>query len=113
MRSGPQHLDESRGAVHPHRVAVGEGVTDWAVGDRVGVCPTGDSGVSPGYGRDGGFAPKHRVAAGDLVRMPDDLSFELAALGTDAGMTAYHAITTIGALEAGQHDHGRRVLGEL
>lgn len=106
--------DETWLAIIPHRPitmgheiagvvsAVGEGVTDWAVGDRVGVCPTGDSGVSPGYGRDGGFAPKHRVAAGDLVRMPDGLSFGLAALGTDAGMTAYHAITTIGALEAGQ-----------
>lgn len=81
--------------------AVGDGVTGWTVGDRVGVCPTGESGVSPGYGRDGGFSFKHRVAIGDLVRMPDDLSFELAALGTDAGMTAYHAIMTIGGLKAG------------
>lgn len=81
---------------------IGEGVTGWAVGDRVGVCPTGDSGVAPGYGRDGGFTYQHRVATGDLVRMPDGLSFELAALGTDAGMTAYHAIVVQGALTAGQ-----------
>jgi propanol-preferring alcohol dehydrogenase len=81
---------------------LGEGVTGWAVGDRVGVCPTGDSGVAPGYGRDGGFTYQHRVATGDLVRMPDGLSFELAALGTDAGMTSYHAIIVQGALAAGQ-----------
>jgi propanol-preferring alcohol dehydrogenase len=81
---------------------LGEGVTDWAVGDRVGVCPTGDSGVAPGYGRDGGFTYQHRVSTGDLVRMPDGLSFELAALGTDAGMTSYHAIVVQGALAAGQ-----------
>ena len=81
--------------------AVGPDVTDWAVGDRVGVCPTGDSGVSPGYGRDGGFSFQHRVSTGDLVRMPDGLSFELAALGTDAGMTAYHALMTVGGAKAG------------
>lgn len=80
---------------------VGEGVTEWQVGDRVGVCPTGASGVAPGYGRDGGFSFKHRVAAGDLVRMPDDLSFELAAMGTDAGMTSYHAVVTQGQLKEG------------
>ena len=81
---------------------VGEGVTGWAVGDRVGVCPTGDSGVAPGYGRDGGFTYQHRVSTGDLVPMPDGLSFELAALGTDAGMTSYHAIVVQGGLAAGQ-----------
>ena len=81
---------------------IGEGVTDWQVGDRVGVCPTGESGVAPGYGRDGGFSFKHRVWAGDLVRMPDELSFELAAMGTDAGMTSYHAVVAQGRLEKGQ-----------
>ena len=81
---------------------VGEGVTQWRVGDRVGVCPTGESGVAPGYGRDGGFSFKHRVAAGDLVRMPEELSFELAAMGTDAGMTSYHAVVSRGGLTAGE-----------
>ena len=81
--------------------ALGEGVTQWSVGDRVGVCPTGESGVAPGYGRDGGFTFKHRVAAGDLVRMPEKLSFELAALGTDAGMTSYHAVVARGGLKHG------------
>lgn len=81
--------------------AVGEGVTEVAVGDRVGVCPTGASVTNPGYGRDGGFTEKHVCLPGDLVKMPDALSFELAALGTDAGMTSYHAIMTIGGLQPG------------
>jgi alcohol dehydrogenase, propanol-preferring len=81
--------------------AVGEGVTEFAVGDGVGVCPTAASGVAPGYGRDGGFTYKHLVAATDLVPMPDGLSFELAALGTDAGMTSYHAVMVQGQVKAG------------
>ena len=34
--------------------------------------------------RDGGFTEKHLCLADDLVPMPDDLSFDLAAIGTDA-----------------------------
>ena len=80
--------------------AVGEGVTDVHVGDRVGVCPTATGGA-PGYRRHGGFTFQHVAPAADVVPMPDGLSFELAALGTDAGMTSYHAIVTRGGLEAG------------
>jgi propanol-preferring alcohol dehydrogenase len=80
--------------------ALGEGVTDVKIGDRVGVCPTASE-LAPGYGRDGGFTYKHRVLAGDLVPMPDALSFELAALGTDAGMTAYQAMVVRGGLKPG------------
>lgn len=81
--------------------AVGEGVTDVAIGDRVGVCPTAASPGAPGYARDGGFTEKHVCLPGDLVPIPDGVSFELAALGTDAGMTSYHAIMTIGGLQPG------------
>lgn len=80
---------------------VGEGVTNVKVGDRVGVCPTGPSGVSPGYGRNGGFQPRHLAPASDLVPMPEGLSFELAAAGTDAGMTSYAAVVTNGGVKAG------------
>lgn len=80
---------------------VGEGVTNVKVGDRVGVCPTGPSGVAPGYGRNGGFQPRHVAPASDLVPMPDGLSFELAAAGTDAGMTSYHAVVTQGGVKSG------------
>lgn len=79
---------------------VGEGVTEVAVGDRVGVCPTASEGA-PGYARDGGFTYRHRVLAGDLVPMPAGLTFELAALGTDAGMTSYHAVMVQGGLKKG------------
>lgn len=82
--------------------AVGEGVTEVSVGDRVGVCPTAASPGAPGYVRDGGFTEKHVCLPGDLVAMPDGMSFEHAALGTDAGMTSYHAVMTVGGLEAGQ-----------
>ena len=80
---------------------VGEGVTNVKVGDRVGVCPTGPSGVAPGYGRNGGFQPRHLAPASDLVPMPDSLSFELAAAGTDAGMTSYAAVVTNGGVKKG------------
>ena len=79
---------------------VGSGVTSVKVGDRVGVCPTAGHGA-PGYGRQGGFTSQHLVHADDLVPMPDSLSFELAALGTDAGMTSYHAIVTRGEVTSG------------
>lgn len=80
---------------------VGEGVTNVKVGDRVGVCPTGPSGVAPGYGRNGGFQPRHVAPASDLVPMPEGLSFELAAAGTDAGMTSYAAVVTNGGVKSG------------
>jgi len=79
---------------------VGEGVTDFAIGDRVGVCPSNGHGA-PGYARDGGFTFLHRVLADDLVRMPEALSFELAAMGTDAGMTSYHALVVRGGCAKG------------
>lgn len=80
--------------------AVGEGVTEVQVGDRVGVCPTATGGA-PGYVRHGGFTYQHVAPAADLVPMPEGLSFELAALGTDAGMTSYHAIVARGGLQPG------------
>lgn len=80
--------------------SVGSGVTVVSVGDRVGVCPSNGHGA-PGYARDGGFTFLHRCLADDLVPMPENLSFELAALGTDAGMTSYHAMVARGGCEAG------------
>jgi propanol-preferring alcohol dehydrogenase len=87
---------EIAGVVHE----LGAGVTNVAVGDRVGVCPSAGHGP-PGYQRHGGFTTRHRVHSADLVPLPDALSFELGALGTDAGMTAYHGIVTRGQVAAG------------
>ena len=80
--------------------AVGEGVTAVRIGDRVGVCPSNGNGA-PGYRRNGGFTEKHLCLAEDVVPMPDGLSFALAAIGTDAGMTSYHAIVTRGGVAPG------------
>ncbi|NTW42054.1 MAG: alcohol dehydrogenase catalytic domain-containing protein [Cellulomonadaceae bacterium] len=77
--------------------AVGPGVTRWAVGDRVAVCPTASRSV-PGYMRDGGFADKHLAPADDLVAVPDAVGFTLGAMMTDAGMTSYHALMVRGGL---------------
>ncbi len=87
---------EVAGVVHD----VGDGITDVKVGERYGVWPMGATGA-PGFARDGGFTYFHRVPAGDLVPVPDEVNFELAAMGTDAGMTSYHAVMTQGAVKAG------------
>ncbi|MCM3739792.1 zinc-binding dehydrogenase [Oceanobacillus luteolus] len=80
---------------------VGEGVTDYQVGDKVAVCPTGPSKMAPGYAYDGGFGTKVLAPAEDLVRIPEGVSFAQAAAGTDAGMTSYHATFTKGGVKAG------------
>lgn len=83
---------------------VGEGVTDFKVGDRVAICPTGPSGEgAPGYSYDGGFGTKIHVSAEDLVSVPDKLSIVEAASATDAGMTSYHAIFTRGGAKPGMN----------
>lgn len=80
--------------------AVGDGVTDWAIGDRVGICPTTELGA-PGYAFDGGFAPKAVIGQEALVRIPDNVSFAYGAAGTDAGMTSHHAVIANGQVTKG------------
>lgn len=94
-----------RPIVMGHEVAgevsqVGEGVTDWQVGDRVGVCPTTPFGA-PGFTTDGGFGEKVKVPGTALVRIPDGVSFALGAAGTDAGMTSHAAVISNGQVKAG------------
>jgi propanol-preferring alcohol dehydrogenase len=75
-----------------------EDVTALAVGDRVGVFQLFD-----GHGdtRDGGYTEKVTAPTGSLVRIPDATTFEQAAIGTDAGMTSYHAVVTAGRVGKG------------
>lgn len=80
--------------------ALGPGVTGWKVGDRVGICPTTEAGA-PGYARDGGFSYKTVTPVVSLVRIPDNVSFDLGAVGTDAGMTSHHAVIANGQVKAG------------
>lgn len=79
--------------------AVGNEVAGWRPGQRVGVHPLGRT--VPGYSRDGGYAAYTVAPACDLVAVPDDLSHELAAVGTDAGMTSYHAVAGVAGVRAG------------
>ncbi len=79
--------------------AVGTEVTGWRPGQRVGVHPLGRT--VPGYSRDGGYAAYTVSPVDDLLAVPDDLSDELAAVGTDAGMTSYHAVVAVAGVRAG------------
>lgn len=53
---------------------VGEGVSDWAVGDRVAVCPMyTETDAGPGYGRDGGYANYTTAPQEMLIKVPDNV----------------------------------------
>lgn len=81
---------------------VGEGMDHWKVGDRVGMAPMFADGDALGYGKwDGGFGPKMLATDENLVKLPDEVSFELGAMATDAGLTAYHAIMALGGVKKG------------
>ncbi|GHG40370.1 zinc-dependent alcohol dehydrogenase [Sinomonas cellulolyticus] len=81
---------------------VGEGMEQWKVGDRVGLAPVMSDGDALGYGKwDGGFGPKLVATSDNLVRLPDEVPFDLGAMATDAGLTAYHAMMSAGGAKAG------------
>ncbi len=81
---------------------VGEGMEHWKVGDRVGLAPLFSDGDALGYGKwDGGFGPRLLATEDNLVKLPDGVPFDLGAMATDAGLTAYHAIMTLGGAKAG------------
>ena len=78
-------------------IEVGEGVEDIKVGDRVGVNPMDRATkVTAAYNYDGGYAEKVRVPAHQCVKIPDGVSFVEGAAATDAGITSYRAIFSIG-----------------
>ena len=82
--------------------AIGEGMEHWSVGDRVGMAPMMPDGTAIGYGPwEGGFGPKLRATDANLVRLPDEVPFDAGAMATDAGLTAYGAVVSTGALEKG------------
>jgi len=71
--------------------AVGPAVTRWKVGDRV--CA-----LLPG----GGYAEKARVPAGQVMAIPEGLSFEHAAALPEVFLTAFLNIFLLGGLQPGQ-----------
>jgi len=106
------HLDGSLSSLLPfspitlgHEIAgivseIGDGVTDFAAGDRVAVVCRVDG---PGTGRDGGFQPRVAVQTDLLVPVPDGVPWDQAAVSTDAGATSYHAVVVRGQVRPGQH----------
>jgi len=84
-------------------IEVGDGMGDhWAVGDRVGLSPMMSDGDAIGYGQwDGGFGPQLRATDDNLAKLPDAVPFDLGAMATDAGLTAYHAMIARGGATAG------------
>lgn len=100
--------------------AVGPGVTRWRVGDRVAVpfvcacgrclvCESGNHQVcpqqwQPGFDGWGGFAEYVALPAADvnLVRLPQEISFDVAASLGCRVATAYRAVATIGRCATGE-----------
>ena len=80
--------------------AVGAGVTGFSVGDRVTAYPI-QAHPYPGVERDGGYADSTLIPAAGLIRIPDGVSFEQAAVASDAGLTAYHAVHASGEVTRG------------
>jgi NADPH:quinone reductase len=72
--------------------AVGDGVTDWKTGDRVGT-------FGP---QRGAYATARNVAAASLLPIPDDISDELAAAALLKGCTTEFLVERCARVEAGQ-----------
>jgi NADPH:quinone reductase-like Zn-dependent oxidoreductase len=92
-------------------IALGEGVNDFKLGDRVtcghfatwldGAFNPRFFGTDLGITHDGWLAEQILVPADALVRIPDDLSDEQAAVLPAAGLTAWNALVEVGRIKAG------------
>ncbi len=92
-------------------VAVGEGVTGFAPGDRVIAChfvnwTGGDFGYHAfgfdiGVTHDGWLAERITIPAAALIRVPDALSDEQVAALPSAGLTAWNALVEVAKIKAG------------
>ena len=81
---------------------VGPGVTGWKPGDRVLVNPLNKKKGLMGEMMHGGLAEKCLVAADQLLRMPDKVTFEEAASLPVAYGTAHRMIVTHDTIQAGE-----------
>ena len=73
-------------------IAVGDGVADFAVGDR----------VAYGSGPIGGYAEVRNIAADSLVALPDSMGFDAAAAIMLQGLTAEYLLFRSYAVQAGE-----------
>ena len=81
---------------------LGAGVTGWKAGDRVLVNPVNRRKGLMGEMLDGGMAEYCLIAADQLVRMPDAVSYEDAAALPVAYGTAHRMLITHKTVEAGE-----------
>jgi alcohol dehydrogenase len=81
---------------------VGPGVCGWQKGDRVLVNPLNKRKGLMGEMMHGGLAEKCLVAADQLIRMPDNVSYEQAAALPVAYGTAHRMIVTHDTIRAGE-----------
>ncbi|PSL26432.1 quinone oxidoreductase family protein [Chitinophaga ginsengisoli] len=72
--------------------AIGEGVTSFAVGDRVAY-----------YATTGAYAQKRVISVDDIFRLPDNITFDVAAAVMVKGLTAKMLIRDGYAVKAGQY----------
>ena len=79
----------------------GDGVTSWEPGDRVLVNPLNRNKGLMGEMLDGGMEEYCRVAADQLIRMPESVSFEQAASLPVAYGTAHRMLITHKTVKAG------------
>ncbi|NGP05135.1 alcohol dehydrogenase catalytic domain-containing protein [Rhodococcus sp. 14C212] len=79
--------------------AVGDGVAEWHVGDKVVAAGSLDD--CPGGTRDGAYADYFTATASRLVRLPEGTDWGQAAASTDAGVTSYFAVVARGGVRAG------------
>ncbi len=71
--------------------AVGDGVTDFKVGDRIGY-----------IGPPGSYSDERLLPAGRAFPIPDGIDFETAAASMTKGMTVYYLIFETHRLQAGE-----------
>jgi NADPH2:quinone reductase len=71
--------------------AVGDGVSAFKVGDRVGYCS----------GPVGAYAEQHVIKADRAVRLPESISYDIAAASTLKGMTARYLLRKTFRVERG------------
>ncbi len=81
---------------------IGQGVSGWKIGDRILVNPLNKAKGLMGEMLDGGMAEYCLVAADQLLRMPDRVSFEQAASLPVAYGTAHRMFFTHRTIEKGE-----------
>lgn len=79
--------------------AVGEGVTDFKVGDEVAQAVKASD--APGVSRDGGFGEYVIGNVDMLVHKPSNVEWSQASAATDAGVTSYSGVVVHGGVRKG------------